>query len=315
MSVHLYKRLSEAMATPRNTIDSYIRNAPMKYKVYTIPKRTSGQRVIAHPAIRLKKIQRALVVLLQEYMFIHQKAMAYKTGSSIKKNAELHRTNDYILKIDFNDFFNSITPDLFVNYCNNLGLKLTSAEMNALIKILFWNKSKKNDGKLVLSVGAPSSPFISNVILYSFDEIVDNYCNERNIVYSRYADDLSFSTKEKNILFSVPEFIKKQLNKLFSNAITINELKTTFSSKAHNRHITGVTIDNDGRLSIGRERKRYISSLIHKFSLKKLEFNDAKHLQGLFAFACNIEPRFKARMEKKYSKLIIDDLIKLKELL
>ncbi|HFG0985183.1 TPA: reverse transcriptase domain-containing protein, partial [Klebsiella pneumoniae] len=111
-------------------------------------------------------------------------------------------------------------------------------------------------GRLSLSVGAPSSPLISNVIMYLFDDSFTNFCQQREITYSRYADDLTFSTHHKNALFDLPNEVRHFLNKEYQNRITLNERKTVFTSRAHNRHITGVTLTTQGSLSIGRERKR-----------------------------------------------------------
>jgi len=310
MKLHLYSELTKKINKSRNSVERFVVNAPMKYKVYTIPKRTSGQRVIAHPAKKLKVLQRALVDVLKPHLKIHDKAMAYKEGLGIKHNARIHQHNAYILKMDFNDFFNSITPELFLHSCMSKGLEFSSAEKQLLIKTFFWNKTKKTDGKLVLSVGAPSSPFLSNAIMYDFDEFFDEYCGHKNISYSRYADDLTFSTTERNALFHIPRLVKQQLILFFSNRITINEFKTIFSSKAHNRHVTGVTINNAGELSIGRKRKRLISALIHKFMLRELDVDLSKYLQGLLSFAIDIEPTFKIRMERKYSEVLIERILK-----
>ncbi len=310
MKLHLYSHLVKETGFSRNTIERYIHNAPLKYKVYTIPKRSSGQRVIAHPARKLKIIQRALISILVPFLNVHTQAMAYKKGIGIKNNAGMHKGNDYLLKLDFNDFFNSITPDMFLNLISQNNITLSPAEKNLIIKSFFWNKTKRNDGKLVLSVGAPSSPFLSNIIMYDFDCYFSDFCKRNNIVYSRYADDLTFSTSKKNILSAMPNLVKKQLSILYKNKITINEFKTIFSSKAHNRHVTGVTINNNGELSLGRERKRLISSMIHKFMLKILSAEQSHKLQGLVSFANDIEPAFKLRMEKKYSKEVISQVIK-----
>jgi RNA-directed DNA polymerase len=141
--------------------------------------------------------------------------------------------------------------------------------------------------------------------MYFFDESIRKACLDLNVTYTRYADDLTFSSNTKNVLFKVPEIVKKLLRDCFGGSITVNEVKTVFSSKAHNRHITGITVTNDNKLSIGRQRKRYISSLIYQFSINQLDQEYIKHLQGLIAFCLNIEPDFVERMKKKYSTEII----------
>ena len=73
-------------------------------------------------------------------------------------------------------------------------------------------------------------------------------CGQNDINYSRYADDITFSTNKKNSLFQVTRVVKDILSEHYSNRITVNNIKTVFSSKAHNRHVTGITITNNNKL-------------------------------------------------------------------
>lgn len=282
--------------------------APNKYKVYSIPKRTAGMRTIAHPSKELKKYQKILSNYFQQILPIHKVAFAYRKGISIKENAEQHRSNKYLLKMDFENFFNSITPTLLKKSFINNNVDLSIQDINLIEQLCFWCPSKKKNGKLILSVGAPVSPVISNFIMYEFDCLISEWCKSNKIIYTRYADDISFSTNIKGTLFQVPKLIDSVLRKCFGNRILIKSTKTIYSSKAHNRHITGVTINNNGELSLGRERKRYISSLIHQFRLKKLSEDDSLHLKGLLSFASHIEPIFISRMIKKYTAEIISQI-------
>jgi RNA-directed DNA polymerase len=90
-------------------------------------------------------------------------------------------------------------------------------------------------------------------------------------------------------------------------------MKTVFASKAHNRHVTGVTITNDGKLSLGRERKRMIASLIHQYKIGIIEDEDKYFMQGLLAFSISIEPDFIKRMAVKYSQTLIDGILSLRK--
>lgn len=308
----LYKNLLDKLSITRSSLDYFAATAPNRYKVYTIPKRSSGVRVIAHPSVRLKETQRALVSFLEGIFLSHHASFAYKKETSIKDNALQHINSRYLLKMDFSDFFNSITPEMLFGSCNNRGIQLSLAEKRLLSQLVFWNKRKSYKDNFVLSVGAPSSPMISNFIMYDFDCVISDYCKKANINYSRYADDITFSTMEKGRLFEVPSFIKEQLRYLFDGLITINEAKTIFTSKAHNRHVTGVTITNDNKLSIGRDRKRLISTLIHKYKIGLLNKDDSTFLQGLLAFSTQIEPEFKKKMELKYSTEIVTNILKLR---
>ena len=308
--MRLYSFLCEELSTSKQEISNFVLSAPKKYKIYTIPKRTSGKRVIAHPAKKLKEYQRALITLFEQLLPVHEVAFAYKKHTSIKQNAQQHQNSKYLLKMDFQNFFHSITPTLFFSILKQLKVELTKEDYYLLRQLLFWSPSKRSDGKLILSIGAPSSPLVSNVTMFFFDEALQEICKKQDIVYTRYADDITFSTNKKNQLFAIPKLVKQLLVEHFDGFIIINESKTVFSSMSHNRHVTGVTITNQGHLSIGRQRKRYISSLIHQFSLKQLADEDMSYLQGLFAFACHIEPIFKQRMIKKYSAEVIQQLVK-----
>lgn len=281
--------------------------APKKYKRYEIPKRTSGTRTIAQPIRELKDYQRALVDLFQHYFPVHNSNMAYVKGRDIKRNAETHSQNIYFLKMDFTDFFNSITPKIFWKACERASIEFDWFEKEIIEKTIFWKPSKYSN-RLVLSIGAPSSPFISNFIMYSFDCEIARYCEEKGITYTRYADDITFSTNIRNSLFILPELVREHLLKLYGNAIKINHLKTVFSSKKHNRHVTGITITNSDELSIGRAKKRYIKHLVHKFVEGQISLEDLNYLRGYLGFIKYVEPDFLTTLEKKYTQTVIQKI-------
>ncbi|MBO2630872.1 RNA-directed DNA polymerase [Shewanella algae] len=307
MKLNIEKVLAEK--NPNLNIGELLASIPSKhYKVYKIPKRTIGFRLIAQPTPKIKNIQRSIIAELAPLLKIHKSATAYIQGKSILDNARVHRASNYLLKLDLENFFNSITPDIFINSLKNQGIELSAKNSNLLIQLLFWNRSRKRNGNLVLSVGAPSSPFISNIIMYDFDKKLYQYCKSIGASYTRYADDLTFSAKEKSVLQRIPNEVKRLLFKEFSNEIRLNNSKTVFSSKAHNRHVTGITLSNNNKLSLGRDRKRYISALVHKFTLSLLDEDDILHLKGLIGLAKFIEPEFIERLESKYGNSFILNL-------
>lgn len=299
LSIKLNKNLGEVV--------HFLAEAPLKYKVFRIPKRTSGHRLIAQPSRALKEYQRAFLEIVN--LPIHKTAFAYQKNKSIKENALQHRKNQYLLKIDLENFFNSIKPDLFWKSWENYNQNPIDQEKILIEKLLFWSINKKLDReKLTLSVGAPSSPWVSNVIMFGFDESISSYCKERKITYTRYADDLTFSTNLKNGLQDVTKKTKETLLELFSNNIRINRKKTFYSSKAHNRHVTGITINNNSEISLGRARKRYIKHLIHAYKTQKLTQDEIYKLKGTLAFANHIEPEFILTLKKKYSEKTIQEI-------
>jgi retron-type reverse transcriptase len=230
--------LCQELSVTKQEIFVFVASAPKKYKVYTIPKKSSGTRVIAQPAKRLKDYQRSLLKFLETKLPIHEAAFAYKKNMGIKENAERHKMSSYLLKMDFQNFFYSISPKLFFDALNRHNIEFSSEDKFLLENILFFNPSKKTGGKLVLSIGAPSSPFISNFMMYFFDESIRKACLDLNVTYTRYADDLTFSSNTKNVLFKVPEIVKKLLRDCFGGSITVNEVKTVFSRLVGKENVT-----------------------------------------------------------------------------
>ena len=299
MYLKLYRQLEQSIPDFNRLLQRF---PSRHYKVYKIPKRTFGFRTIAQPTPAVKIIQKKIIALLSNDVDIHSSATAYVEGKSIKDNALHHAKSEFILKVDLENFFNSITPKILFKALKKQNISLSNQDIHVLEQFLFWNISKKVNGKLVLSVGAPSSPFVSNVVMFSFDKRMSKICSKNNILYTRYADDLTFSTKKKGVLFNHLNEIRNLLKKEFGAKLTLNESKTVFTSKAHNRHVTGVTITNNNKLSLGRDKKRYISALIHKFKHGHLSEEDIHHLKGLISHALHIENKFISNMSKKYSE-------------
>jgi retron-type reverse transcriptase len=286
-------------------IQTYLQKAPSKYKIYTIPKRKGGTRVIAQPAKQTKILQKFVIDELYSNFPIHNAAMAYRKKHNIKMNASVHVGQKYLLSMDFENFFHSITPALFWEvYERLIKQPISPIEKRNFQNLFFW-RPKKQSEKLLLSIGAPSSPFISNFIMYEFDCFIYNYCETIGVRYTRYADDLSFSTNQKDILFQLPKVVSVTLNELYKNRININLNKTSFSSKAHNRHVTGITLTNEDKLSIGRSTKRYIKHLVHKLTLDELSIEDKNYLSGYLNYVNFVEPDFITSLERKYSKEVI----------
>lgn len=302
----LVHQLAVALNQPEEKITLLLQRAPLHYKVYQIPKRTSGTRTIAQPTPELKALQRAFTTLVA--LPVHQAAIAYRAGLSIKENAQRHKHNRYLLKLDLHNFFNSITPAIFWHEWQHFFAPLEDSEKQHIEHLLFWAPRKTLHSRWVLSVGAPSSPCVSNFVMYRFDEKLQAYCNNQQITYTRYADDLTFSTRKTNILFELPGIVAQLLEAQFGGRITLNKRKTVFSSKAHNRHITGIVITNEGKLSLGRAKKRYLKHLVHQFLCGQLALEEIAQLRGWLAFAQHIEPSFIRSLQAKYGSAVMQKI-------
>ena len=308
MPSKLLGKISEDLLLPKERLDYLIRSAPHRYKTYKVLKRSgSGKRTIAQPAKEVKRIQYWVIKNIFPLFPVHKSAMAYVKGKNIRNNSEPHANNPYMLKLDFEDFFPSIKGEDFLHYAkDNKNLKLDESEQDKLMKILFW--CPKGRSSLQLSIGAPSSPYFSNAIMYEFDNKIDKFCSKEGIAYTRYADDMTFSMKVKSLRGKIHKEVLKVLRELPYPKLRINNKKTVFGSKAHRRMVTGLILSNDGLVSLGRERKRLIRAKIHHYIIGDLDKDERKKLSGMIAFIRDIEPDYIKRLEKKYKKNVIKSI-------
>jgi RNA-directed DNA polymerase len=312
MTLDLRAELQEALGVSAAQLNRLILRAPHTYKVYTIPKRTGGRRTIAQPARETKFLQHWLIKNLFSRLPVHACAMAYQPDSSIRRNAEAHMHNSYLAKFDFKNFFTSIKADaLVVHFSKYLSEYLSESDIHDVARISCIKP--ESGGVLSLSIGAPSSPILSNSIMFEFDTAVVAWCEENGFVYTRYADDLAFSTPNRDVCKTVELAIRRVARSLEYPRLTLNNKKTTFVSKKYQRRVTGLIIANNETVSLGRDRKRAISSLIHKYSLELLTKDETWSLQGLLAFALDVEPAFIQRMRVKYGSGVIDAIFQVRK--
>lgn len=306
--MNIVEIISKKTMLSSSNVMSFINTAPYRYKKYYLNKNGGGVREIAQPSRELKIMQRLILEVLVPYLPVHENAFAYIEGKSIKRNALMHHKNEYFLKMDFSDFFNSIKPLDLRNVLINNGLETIPLSLILIDKLFFYKKTKKSG--LSLSVGSPGSPLISNAVLYDFDVKVSELCERESITYTRYADDLTFSCREKGKLLEFQKEIVKILRKMKSPKLKINEKKTILASRAVSRRVTGIVINNDGELSLGRDKKRMISSLIHRYTLGQLIKDDIYKLKGYLSYAKHIDINFILSMNKKYGAETISSIAK-----
>ncbi len=308
MPTSILGNMSADLLIPKDRLDYLIRSAPYRYKVYQISKRSgTGLRTIAQPAKEVKKLQYWVIKNIYPSLPVHPSATAYITGKSILNNSEVHSDKPYLLKLDFKDFFPSIKGNDFLQYSqNNENLSLLEDDLLRLIRLLFWLPKRNNDFQL--SIGAPTSPFLSNAIMYRFDNEIFGYCSDKNIAYTRYADDMAFSMHDMKMRGEVLKKVKSVLASQPFPSLKLNKRKTVFGSKAHRRMVTGLILTNNGTVSLGRDRKRRIRAQIHHLMQGKLTDKEKSTLQGMLAFARSIEPDFIERMENKYEQQVIKNL-------
>lgn len=294
----IVEKISRETGVAMDELRGYIRKAGHRYKRYTIPKRRGGHRVIEHPAKPLKFLQRWVVRELVGALPVHECATAYRSGASIKANAEQHARNGFLVRIDFREFFPSISADNIRDYlhdkCRSGHLEYSNDDIDSIVSIVCRFDR--------LTIGAPSSPFISNAILFEFDSHWFERATALGCAYTRYADDVYFSTSAPNVLAGVLNELRIYLPQLPYPNLTINEEKVTFTSRKRRRMVTGLVLTPQGKVSIGHKRKRIIRSLVYQGVMHQLDANEAKRLQGLLAFIHDVEPTFIDSLKRKFGE-------------
>lgn len=280
--------------------------ASQSYKLYQIPKRSGGMRTIAHPSRELKALQRWITKVIIARLPVHDAATAYRKGSGIRENAERHRKSKFTNRYDFANFFPSFKQPQVQQFLSleaaKVGVVLTTEDTEFIGNVIC------RYGKL--TIGAPSSPAITNAMMFSFDQQMFQYCGSKGLVYTRYADDLFVSANEPDLLKNLETKIAEFKRNLPHLSIRLNRKKTAHLSKKYRRSVTGVVITPQHTLSIGRERKKKIKALLHRWVTGKLPPHEVHHMRGLLAFARDIEPSFETSLRVKYGHDVINEVLR-----
>lgn len=290
----IVERMARELGLSVAFVTAIARGASYEYKMYRIPKRTGGSRTIYHPSKRLKALQRWLLANTIETLPVHQAARAYRKNQSIFQNAGAHVNSRYLLRMDLTDFFPSITQADVAKYIADR--KAFFNGWSALDVETFCRLVCRNSA---LMIGAPTSPALSNAVCYDMDTQLEALCAKNQVTYTRYADDLFFSTREPKILSELETTVVKTIAKLKIPAgLKVNASKTRHSSKRGARRVTGVVLGSDGHPHIGRKFKRKIRALIHKFD--SLDGPTRASLSGMIAYASGFDPQFVNSLITKY---------------
>jgi RNA-directed DNA polymerase len=295
----LLNSLGSTLLLSQKELLKIVRSAPRRYKVYQIPKRVPGQsRTIAQPAKEVKNLQYWVLENFLGQFPVHAAATGYREGLNISDNARPHVHGRFLLKLDFKDFFPSLTARDFRVFLRRHRVALEAGDIEALERILFWKP--KGTNHLLLSIGAPSSPLLSNVLLADFDSQVAKLCATRDVVYTRYADDLSFSADSSAKLSEIERSVADLCARLKSPKLIINPEKIVRVSKKQARRVTGLVLTNDAKVSLGRDQKRRIRATVHHFVTGRLNDEQIRELRGMLAYVKSVEPRFLTRLRKTY---------------
>lgn len=302
----LFVRLLAQSPLSKRELIVLAETAPARYKEHFIEKRNGrGKRLISQPTAELKFFQRLLVNFELSDLKVHSAATAYVTNRSIKQHALPHANSKYLLKLDFQNFFPSLSSRAIKELLSGTG-RYSSEETHLACQLLCKRVTSAED--LRLSIGAPSSPFLSNALMYEFDELLADYCLENSLIYTRYADDIALSTSAPQRLDHAHEFVLKLLSRLPSLDLRINDSKTVNVSRKRRRTLTGLTLSNSGNASVGREKKRMLRAALNQLAKAgRTEMSQSK-LKGMLAFVYSLDPEWVLRLCKRHGFSSINDI-------
>jgi RNA-directed DNA polymerase len=247
----------------------------LKYKTFQIPKRNGGQRTIKAPIDGLKLLQRKLSDLLQDCISEintakqrkDRTAHGFKRKRSIITNARRHRHRRWVFNLDLEDFFPSINFGRVRGFLlKNRDFELHKDVGTVIAQIACHENS--------LPQGSNCSPVISNLVAHLLDMRLVKLASEAGCTYSRYADDLTFSTNKREFptqiavrsgsegtaahLWLPGEALQKIINR---SGFQINAKKTHQMYRASRQKVTGLVVNK--KINVRWEYRHNVRAMVH----------------------------------------------------
>lgn len=307
----LIERIVSSTGFSATYLTKLAKKAPYSYRHYKIPKKNGGTRDIFHPSAELKVIQLWVVDHILRNLPVHQCVYSYKKNVNVAMHAERHRKANFLVRLDIQNFFPSITESdvrqLLLSKFSFISNQLPVSDIDLVCRLVCRAKDKTK--KLSLTIGAPSSPALSNAMLFDFDIKISNHCKTLGVTYTRYADDMYFSTNKPNTLDGVVNHVRVALEEMPWPRLKLNEDKTVFTSRKRRRVVTGVTLTSDKKLSIGRDMKRQIRTQVFLCLNNQLQPDDVAKLRGRLSYYRSVEPGFLKNLIQKFGEESIHNIL------
>jgi len=302
--------ISLNLGIPQELVNHAISRAHREIVQFTIQKNRGGVREISQPSGKLKTIQYWLIQKVLNELPVHTAAMAYRKGKSILDNAKCHRSNQFFLKIDLEDFFPSIKFEDLRPLLETWASENRPAwEMNE--EAYSFIRSACFDILEALPIGYPSSPCISNAVMHAFDILISDLIEDEKtygqVTYTRYADDLIFSTDKVGACKSLLTDVSNVIQKHSSPNIRINKSKTKLgSSSGGSAIVTGLRICADENITIHRSHKDHIRLLLSLYKKNELNRDEYGSLNGHLSYVRHVAPRFNTKLQNKFHQEIAE---------
>ncbi|MGK7873214.1 MAG: reverse transcriptase family protein [Xenococcaceae cyanobacterium] len=276
-----------------STISHYIR--------FKIPKKTGGERLISAPMPRLKQAQHWILNNILEKLEIHDAAHGFKRDRSIVSNAQPHVGADVVINFDLKDFFPSISYKRVKGLFRSFGYSEAAATIFGLLCTEAEVEEVELDGKTYyvalsdrhLPQGSPASPAITNLLCRRLDRRLTSMAEQLGFVYTRYADDLTFSTARDNP--RICNLLRRTESIVAHEGFAINEQKTRILRNNRQQEVTGIVVND--HLNIDKKTlKRFRATLyqIEKDGIEGKHWGNSSEvmasIQGFANFVAMVNP-------------------------
>jgi RNA-directed DNA polymerase len=229
-----------------------------RYQTFTIKKKSGSDRTIHAPEKGLKSILRSLNFVLQCVYEPHEAATGFVVQKSIVDNAKKHVGHHYVLNLDLKDFFHSFDRNRV-----KMGFMYEPFNLNGdkeplafLLASLCTHPFEIDGGiKIVLPQGSPTSPTITNILCKKLDRRLTGLAKRFGATYSRYADDITFSSPHN--IYKDEEF-NKELKRIIEEdqKLVINPKKTRLQKAGYRQEATGLVVNDKVNV-----RRRYVKQI------------------------------------------------------
>ena len=245
------------------------------YQIFKIKKYNGSYRTIYSPKTTLKHLQKNILHNILNNKQISKYAKAYHQNISLKDNASPHTNQKVILKLDIIDFFENIS--FYDIYQTCFPEVYFPKPIGQLLTYLCTYESR-------LPQGAPTSAYISNLVMKDFDEELGSWCEQNNIAYTRYSDDMTFSGD-----FGPHIVISKVRKMLYKLNLKINNKKIKVIYNHQCQKVTGLVVNKKVRVSAKyRDKVRQEIYYIKRYGLLNhlnkigYQYSPAKYLNTLY---------------------------------
>ncbi len=237
------------------------------YRSFQIPKRSGGSRTITAPRVFLKTVQRYILDCIVSQLPPHEAACGFRRGYNCGSGAARHVRRPFVWNVDLENFFPSISKAQVKDVFINAGYPDPAAYYLSGLCCL--------GGRL--PQGAPTSPALANLVCANLDHVLTEESRQDEIVYTRYADDLSFSS-----LRPISAEFRTAIARLVAESgFRLQPKKTRLMGPAVRREVTGLTINQ--QVGIPRPTRRRLRAYFHKISINPSAFIDERQRAVGFA--------------------------------